>query len=412
MKRIYIFGVGKGKDIVQEYLINDNVELLGYIDNNAQNFADGIAGKKVMHLDDAEQFDYIIVSVMKYRYIDEQLSQAGIRKDKVINFFSFDDAINEEFWCVLEKNGWRTEAMSYEFANKIRPYSRNLIYELNDTREAVEIPYPKILPAEDAIKQIYQNHKSLVRFGDGEFELMQMKKRPRFQTVNKELAHRLREIIKSSHENILVAIADNYGSLGQYTQDLAEDIRLYMSPEVRQDHMNLMDLNKTYYNAYLSRPYIIYKDKENAGLRFEELKQIWKNQDVLIVEGHQTRMGVGNDLLDTAHSVSRIVAPSENAFDRYQDILSCVKKTSKNRLVMLALGPTATVLAYDLAVCGFWAVDIGHLDLEYEWYKADLKERRDIPYKYVNEINKGNQVSDLPDEFREKYEAEIICNLV
>lgn len=409
MKKIYIFGVGKGKEITQEYLIKENIELLGYIDNNAERYADGIDGKKVVHLEDVEEFDYIIVSVMKHRYIDEQLSQTGIRKDKIIHFFSFDDAIKEEFWCVLDKNGWRMEAISHEFEKKVRPYSQNLIYELSDKRETIEATYPKILPAEAALEQICKKHKSLVRFGDGEFELMHMKNRPRFQTVNEELAYRLREVLRSSNEDILIAIADNYGSLKRYTQEAAEDIRTYMSPAVRQEHMGLLDLNKTYYDAFFSRPYIIYKDKENAGIRFKALKQIWKDQDVLIVEGNQTRMGVGNDLLDAARSVRRIVAPNENAFSKYREILSYVKEVATNELILIALGPTATVLAYDLSLAGLWAIDIGHLDLEYEWYCADLKEKRDIPYKYVNEVYRGNQVSDLPDEFRAKYEEEIIC---
>ena len=41
MKNVYIFGVGKGKETVREYLIEDNVRLLGYIDNNAHRFPDG-----------------------------------------------------------------------------------------------------------------------------------------------------------------------------------------------------------------------------------------------------------------------------------------------------------------------------------------------------------------------------------
>lgn len=32
------------------------------------------------------------------------------------------------------------------------------------------------------------------------------------------------------------------------------------------------------------------------------------------------------------------------------------------RLILIALGMTATVLAYDLSKAGFWAIDIGHID--------------------------------------------------
>ncbi|WWR16304.1 GT-D fold domain-containing glycosyltransferase [Lachnospiraceae bacterium JLR.KK008] len=413
MKNVYIFGVGKGKETVREYLIEDNVRLLGYIDNNAHRFPDGVDGKRVYRLEEiADDFDYIIVSVMRYQYIDEQLSDAGIRRDRIIHFFSYDDAIRESYWVVLNKNGWRLEAMSFEFEKKTRPYSQNMIYELADPRSRRKIEFPKISPAQEAVALVCREHRSLVRFGDGEFELMRMKVRSKFQSANGELAERMREILRSDTEEVLIAIADNYGSLDRYTEAAAEDIRAYMTPQTRREHMALLDLEKTYYDAYLSRPYMIYRDKEAAGGKFEALRQIWRGRDVLIVEGGQTRMGVGNDLLADAHSVRRILGPSVNAYDKYAQILACVKETAeRGELILLALGATASVLAYDLACDGFWAVDIGHLDLEYEWYHAGLRERCDIPYKYVNEIYRGNQVCELPETLREDYEKQIVRDL-
>ena len=34
--------------------------------------------------------------------------------------------------------------------------------------------------------------------------------------------------------------------------------------------------------------------------------------------------------------------------------------TIKNKLLLICLGPTATVMCYDLAKIGLWAIDIGH----------------------------------------------------
>lgn len=412
MKKIYIFGVGKGKRIVMENLVESGVELLGYVDNEAYRYPDGIDGKYVILPEKIEEdFDYIIISVMRYKRIDEQLLGMGIRRDKIIHFFSFDDTVIEEYWSVLQRRGWKFEAMAFEYEKKVRPYSQNLIYELGDARSKTQIPYPKILPAEDAAELIYREHKSLARFGDGEFEAMQMKKRARFQTVSERLADRLKEIVKCKDENIIVAIPDNYGSLEKYTQEAAEDMRAYMSPQVRQEHMRLLDMGKTYYDAYLSRPYIFYQDKDAAAKRFEALKQIWRDRDIVIVEGNQTRMGVGNNLFDEACSIKRVVAPNKNAFDIYDEILENVKRIVNDELILIALGPTATVLAYDLAQSGCWAVDIGHLDLEYEWYCSRAREVRKIPYKYVNEIYRGDQVGNLPENMKDRYEKEIVCNL-
>ena len=59
----------------------------------------------------------------------------------------------------------------------------------------------------------------------------------------------------------------------------------------------------------------------------------------------------------------------------------------KNALVLSALGMTATVLCYDLAKLGYWAIDIGHVDIEYSWFRMGAKKKCPISVKAVNEIN-------------------------
>lgn len=413
MKKIYVFGVGKGRNIVEENINAANVELLGYVDNHAEAYAEGLDGKKVLLPEDiGTEFDFIVVSVMRYKYVNQQLLTLGVKKEKIINFFSFEDSATEEYWAVLNKNGWRLEAFFYDYEKRMRPLIQNSVYETADRRFQPQIKYPNILPAEKAVEKIRKEKKSLVRFGDGEFELMRMRRRARFQSAEAELAGRLREILRSNEENILIAIADNYGSLEKYTEEAAESIREYLTPEVRREHMELLMPDQVYYDAYLSRPYMIYKEKEKAGKRFGELKKIWEGRDVLVVEGDRTRMGVGNDLFDNVRSLRRILAPGEDAFHRYDEILSAVKQQTDVELVLAALGPTASVLSYDLAVSGMWAVDIGHLDLEYEWYHSSEKEKRRIPYKYVQEVDKGDQVDEIPESLKEKYDQEILISII
>lgn len=92
-----------------------------------------------------------------------------------------------------------------------------------------------------------------------------------------------------------------------------------------------------------------YKDKSGSGYRVDRLKQIWRGQDVVLVEGKDSRLVVGNDLFEGANSLVRVLGPSENAFDRYDEIMNYVKtNANQNTLILLALGPTATALAYEL----------------------------------------------------------------
>lgn len=187
----------------------------------------------------------------------------------------------------------------------------------------------------------------------------------------------------------------------------------YMRKEVREYHMSMLDKNRQYYDAYLSRPYIMYRDKTGAKRRFDNIKKIWDNQDVLIVEGEYTRFGVGNDLLENASNISRILAPGKNAFSKYEEIFAAVKEFGQNRLILITLGPTATIMAHDLAKEGFWAIDIGQFDVEYEWYLRNMTERCDIPYKCVSEVKQTHDIiTDDNESFIKKYKSEIIRRIL
>ena len=51
--------------------------------------------------------------------------------------------------------------------------------------------------------------------------------------------------------------------------------------------------------------------------------------------------------------MGRILAPSENAYKTKSEIETYVKDNiSTDKLIVLALGPTATIMAYDLSQCG------------------------------------------------------------
>lgn len=118
-------------------------------------------------------------------------------------------------------------------------------------------------------------------------------------------------------------------------------------------------------------------------------------------------MGVGNDLFDNVKSIRRILCPPRDAFDRYQEILNEAQKLEKTALFLIALGPTATVLAYDLFKSGYQAIDAGHVDVEYEWWRMGAKRKVKLERKYVNEAANGKQVSDAGEFYRKQIIAKI-----
>ncbi len=288
----------------------------------------------------------------------------------------------------------------------------NIKYEIQDPKpDNSDCFFPNILPIEDTLEQLIVGKKSMARYGDGEFAIMQGFARQKFQSYNEDLAKRLREIIRVKEDGFLVAIADNYGSLEQYNEDGKQGIRNYMTAETRRTHREFLDMSHVYHNAYISRPYVMYADNqtEAAGKRFQDLKKIWDGRSVIFVEGSQTRLGVRNDLFDNAAQIGRIVAPPEHSYSRYAEILEASLKFAKeDTLFLIALGPTAGVLAYDLFKSGYQAIDIGHLDLEYEWYLQGQGKRVEVKHKYNNELQGGYLVEDVVDE---DYLQQIICRI-
>lgn len=288
----------------------------------------------------------------------------------------------------------------------------NVKYELNDPRfEAIReaLKYPAFYDIDITIDMLVNKRCSIARFGDGEFAIMSNVERQKFQRIDTILADKLKHVLASEEEGLLIAIADNYGDLSKYNRGGKLGIRRYMTEEVRAEHGKYLDMNRTYHNAYVSRPYALFADNitEAPKQRFDALKRIWDQRKVIFVEGELTRLGVGNDLFDNAKQIRRILAPAINAFDKYDEILKASLKCAEDDvLFLIALGPTAGVLAYDLYKAGYQAIDIGHVDLEYEWYLRGTGGRCEVKNKYNNEFPEGDVVETVHDKV---YEQQILC---
>lgn len=120
-------------------------------------------------------------------------------------------------------------------------------------------------------------------------------------------------------------------------------------------------------------------------------------------------MGVGNDLLDNARSIRRIICPDKDAFDKYDIIYSAIEKNvNQSDLILISLGMTATVLAYDLSKEGFQAIDIGHVDIEYEWMRMGATKKCKVQNKRMAEIEGGQCENECSDA---KYQYGVILKV-
>jgi glycosyltransferase family protein len=165
---------------------------------------------------------------------------------------------------------------------------------------------------------------------------------------------------------------------------------------------------KKYYSSAISRFYSHIKDRSKIYKYIPKLKKIWEGRDVLMIEGEKTRFGIGNDLLNNAKSVKRILCPTKNSYSLYDKILNAIFKFDKNYLILISLGPTATILAHDLNKYGYQAIDIGHADIQYELYLRNASTHIIIPYKLVNEYNGGRNEAFLKEAPDKKYYTQIV----
>ena len=265
---------------------------------------------------------------------------------------------------------------------------------------------PQVASIDETIRKIIADRCSVSRFGDGEMLLTSADKEIGFQKGDPKLAARLTEILTSQNEGHIVCISDAFSDLYRYNRKCRRFWRTHFFI-YGSWWDKLLVPGRIYYNTYVTRPYMDFASKEACGRWFHDMKGIWQGRDIVFIEGEKSRLGVGNDLFDNVKSTRRILCPPRDAFDRLDDILTEARKLEKDALFLIALGPTATVLAYDLYKSGYQAVDVGHVDVEYEWWRMGAKRKVKLERKYVNEAADGKQVADAGEEYQKQIIARI-----
>lgn len=261
----------------------------------------------------------------------------------------------------------------------------------------------RIMNSYRTLKYIHKHKCSVARYGDGEFDNILMVRNPGFQQCSNDLSFKLQEVLENKNPNLLICIPKCLNTIKDCNEHSAE---FWIEWGKKNNHhhkiVQMIRSHSGYFykfgDSQVTRPYIDWKTDKRAKSIFKGLKELWKNRDILIVEGEQTRLGVGNDLFSDAKSISRILAPATNAFEYYDIIKKTIKDNYNNELILMALGPTATILASDLANKGIQAIDIGHIDIEYEWFLRGAKERIAIAGKFTNEAKNGRISTECNDE--------------
>ncbi|MCR4623613.1 MAG: GT-D fold domain-containing protein [Alphaproteobacteria bacterium] len=236
-------------------------------------------------------------------------------------------------------------------------YTMKLIY--------IRKEYPKVMSTTETLREILSG-KSIARFGDGELQLImggrlvREGEKDEYQVYSKQLSDRLRRIIKSPTENCVIAINNFCDKWND--KELDGSKFSWWETFWLKYWKKLKSIYKEGYTYGCSEVTRIMVFKENS---LEDIKKIWDKKKVLFVVGNNSYFVYEKRLFDNIKNAKLLVVPGKSSFNKYDSILDTIMTFDKEYLVLLSLGPCATVLAYDLSKEGYQALDIGHLPNSY-----------------------------------------------
>lgn len=197
---------------------------------------------------------------------------------------------------------------------------------------------------EDETLDLVLSGRSIARFGDGEINLM-FGRKCITQPPSVRLACRLKQVIDEPGE-CLIGIPHMRGPKPFWKK--------FDNAETR----DLFAAGRTYGSAFITRP-----DSApwiNRPDYWEKVRDLWRGRKVTLVRGSEKSLTRAT--IPEAGHVHEIVAHCKDAFEKasYGRILAAIGASD---IVLLCLGPTATILAHDLTKRGQWAVDLGHIGM-------------------------------------------------
>lgn len=257
----------------------------------------------------------------------------------------------------------------------------HLKYELED--DLKKLKRIEIKDASFTLDKLISSNCSICRFGDGEINLLVGNSIP-FQKSSKKLSEKLEEVLRSNNPNVMLGIPLLFRSY-EGVDFFARKVTRAFYGKYNDYITSFLNQNQEYYCAGVTFPYINATDKsQNFKEYYEKFATIWNKKDIAIICEDRVFKNIKYNIFNSANSIEYLYTKSKNAFDDYNDILTQAKKISKDKTIIIILGPTATVLAYDLTLLGYRAIDIGHIAKDYDAWMKNLPSNAKIITEFFN----------------------------
>ena len=229
-----------------------------------------------------------------------------------------------------------------------------------------------ILDDVQSVDKLLYEPKSFSRFGDGEISIIQGHDTA-FQQYEPELARKLTLILSQKRDDLYVGLNSSYFQSPTMFSERNHKFYRMRGTEYRRFFIDICDPHNLYLDACCFGGYFRLPPDYDFDALYKRNKSIFKNNKIAIVEVDRVFNNIQYDLFDEAKEKKVIYAPSKNAFSKYKSILYEIESSvSKDYIVCLILGMTATVLAADLTDRGYIAWDIGHMAKDYDAYMKKL----------------------------------------
>ena len=189
-------------------------------------------------------------------------------------------------------------------------------------------------------KNLENNKKSIIRWGDGEYQLMFLKG-VYFQESSLKLSLYLWLVyisLRKKKRNLIFA----YPSI-----QIIKHFKLYNKPWIISRLIAYLTLANSYYSPFL----------------FREKSSVDKKSVIKMIKNERKPVFIGSSdfAMKSINWIETIITPKKNSFQVYKDILNkCYIFNSNEVSFYIACGPAGKIIAFELFKRGYRVVDLGH----------------------------------------------------
>lgn len=218
--------------------------------------------------------------------------------------------------------------------------------------EAFNFAHNHVQTPIETLRMLASTDNSITRFGDGELRMvLDPLFHLGFQKQTPELTFELENILRNPVDGLMVALPQY--ARGPVWQKFWTEYWYPLAPMLSKETI--------YANAHVSRYLVFQQYGEEAT---ELWRSVWQDKEVVVVTGKGSRFDLTPKLFDSVSSIRRVDSLPKQAYSDVPRILENPEVLNAE-LVLLSLGPAATVLAKELHLRGVRSLDIGHLTASY-----------------------------------------------